>query len=121
MDRASADTLTLIAVVAVVAPLLATLLRGRVPSVVLEIALGIAIGPQVLGLAEVTPIIGAIGAIGLSFLFFMAGFEMDLDRIRGRPLRNASAFPPESAGSTLTRNAPNGATLKVATSLDTIA
>ncbi|MFM8236264.1 MAG: cation:proton antiporter, partial [Actinomycetota bacterium] len=89
MDRASADTITLIALVAVVAPLLAALARGRVPGVVLEIALGIVVGPQVLGLATVTPIVEALGSIGLSFLFFMAGFEMDLARIRGLPLRRA--------------------------------
>ncbi|MFM7224437.1 MAG: hypothetical protein ACKO1Y_03230 [Actinomycetota bacterium] len=40
MDRASADTITLIALVAVVAPLLAALARGRVV-ILLQNALGV--------------------------------------------------------------------------------
>jgi Kef-type K+ transport system membrane component KefB len=67
--------------------------------VVLEIGLGIVIGPQVLALAKVTPVIDGLAGIGLTFLFFMAGYEIDLQRIRGRPL--ASRWPPWSWFATL--------------------
>lgn len=91
MDSASASSLTLIVVAAVVAPLLAEALRRfRVPGVVLEIGLGIVIGQQVLGWADVTVIVAGFGNLGLSFLMFLAGFEIDLDRIKGRPLNRAA-------------------------------
>ena len=91
MDSASASSLTLIVVAAVVAPLLAEALRRfRVPGVVLEIGLGIVIGQQVLGWADVTVIVAGFGNLGLSFLMFLAGFEIDLERIKGRPLSRAA-------------------------------
>lgn len=91
MDSASASSLTLIVVAAVVAPLLAEALRRfRVPGVVLEIGLGIVIGQQVLGWADVTVIVAGFGNLGLSFLMFLAGFEIDLERIKGRPLNRAT-------------------------------
>ena len=92
MDPASASSLALIGVVAVLAPLFADGIKRwvRVPGVVLEIALGIVIGPQVLGLAEVTDIVSVFGNLGLTFLMFLAGFEIDLDRIKGRPLDRAT-------------------------------
>lgn len=91
MDSTSASSLTLIIVVAVLAPLLAEWLkRFRVPGVVLEIGLGILIGQQVLGWASVTTVVASFGNLGLSFLMFLAGFEIDLDRIKGRPLDRAT-------------------------------
>lgn len=90
MSRGTSSTLALIALVAVVAPVLAALTRGRIPGVVVEIFLGIIIGPQVLGFAAVTDSIETIAGVGLTFLFFTAGLEMDLERVRGRPLRCAT-------------------------------
>jgi Kef-type K+ transport system membrane component KefB len=58
--------------------------------VVVELLLGIAVGPQGFGL--VTPDAGALPALatmGMAFLFFVAGIEIDLTAIRGRPLRLA--------------------------------
>jgi Kef-type K+ transport system membrane component KefB len=91
VDRDTWAALFVIAAVAVVAPLIAVALRGRIPGVVLEIGLGIVVGPQVLELAKVTPVIDALSSLGLCFLFFMAGYEIDLARIRGQPLRAAVA------------------------------
>lgn len=92
MDTASTSSLALIVVAAVLAPLAAEALRRfRLPGVVLEILLGILIGPQVLGLAEVTPVVAGFGNLGLSFLMFLAGFEIELGRIAGPPLKRASA------------------------------
>jgi Kef-type K+ transport system membrane component KefB len=74
--------------IAVAAPLLAEIPVGvRLPVVVLEMVLGIIIGPQVLGLASAEGLLGWLGGeLGLAALFFMAGMELDLERVRGRPL-----------------------------------
>lgn len=60
-----------------------------VPVVVLELLLGIAIGPDVLGLAEADEFITFFSNLGLGMLFFFAGYEIDFERIRGVPLRLA--------------------------------
>ena len=59
------------------------------PTVVVELLLGVVIGPQVLGL-EVTEFIEFFADLGLGMLFFFAGYEIDLRRIAGRPLRLAA-------------------------------
>ena len=61
------------------------------PVVVLELLLGIVIGPDVLGLAESDDFIGFFSDLGLGMLFFFAGYEIDFDRIGGRPLRLGTA------------------------------
>jgi len=78
----------IVLLVAVVAPLLAEIPIGvRVPAVVLEMVLGIVIGPQVLGLATAGGFLELLGGkLGLAALFFMAGMELDLDRVKGRAL-----------------------------------
>lgn len=76
----------LMTLTAVLAPLLAEALRRyRVPIVVLEILLGMAVGPHGLGWVRDNVIIGTFALFGLCFLFFMAGLEIDFFRIRGRP------------------------------------
>lgn len=64
--------------------------RLRLPAVVLEIVLGIALGPSVLGWVEVDGPVEVIALIGLAFLLFLAGLEIDLRALRGRLLRAAS-------------------------------
>jgi Kef-type K+ transport system membrane component KefB len=79
--------LLLIAFVAMLAPLLAELPRNfRLPVVVLEVILGILIGPQVFHLASPDGMTGTLAELGLTFLLFMVGLEIDFDKIRGRPL-----------------------------------
>ena len=79
--------LLLIAFVAMLAPFLAELPSGfRLPIVVLEVIMGILIGPYVLHLASPDGMIGTLGELGLAFLLFMVGLEIDFDKIRGRPL-----------------------------------
>jgi Kef-type K+ transport system membrane component KefB len=56
------------------------------PVVVVELLLGILIGPQGLGIADVDDFIQFFSNLGLGMLFFFAGYEIDFDRIRGRPL-----------------------------------
>src|SRR3974377_66788 len=84
-------SLLLIFTIAVVAPLLCEWIpRIRLPLVVLEILLGILVGPQVLGWAAAGPTIEVLANFGLAFLFFLAGFEIDFPAIRGRPITFAA-------------------------------
>jgi Kef-type K+ transport system membrane component KefB len=83
--------LAVIVAVAVIAPFVADRLHAwlAVPVVVAEILLGILVGPDVLGLVEVADgdVVSALSDLGLAFLMFLAGYEIDFARIRGRPLR----------------------------------
>ncbi|MDS4069776.1 MAG: cation:proton antiporter [Candidatus Competibacter sp.] len=73
--------------VAVTAPLLAEIPIGfRVPVAVFEVVLGIVIGPQGLGLVPFEGFIASMFAFGMAASLFMAGMELDFERIRGRPL-----------------------------------
>jgi Kef-type K+ transport system membrane component KefB len=91
MTYAVISPLVLIAAAAVLAPVISEQTRGlRVPSVVIELALGILIGPDVLKLTHPNEVISAFSDMGLTFLMFLAGFELDLNRVKGQPLRLAS-------------------------------
>jgi Kef-type K+ transport system membrane component KefB len=74
---------------AALAAILVALLGARVavPVVVVELLLGILIGPQVLHIAKIDGFTDFFGDLGLGMLFFFAGYEIDFDRIRGHPLR----------------------------------
>ena len=74
---------------AAVAGTIAAMVTGRgllLPAVVVELVLGVIIGPQVLGV-EVTDFLQFFANLGLGMLFFFAGYEIDLRRISGTPLR----------------------------------
>ena len=59
----------------------------RLPGVVLEIVAGIVVGPSVLGWVQVDETIAVVATLGLAFLLFLAGLEIDFARLRGRVLR----------------------------------
>src|SRR3954467_10981053 len=61
----------------------------RVPSIVVEIVLGIVIGPAVLGWGQVDDPVAVFSTVGLAYLLFLAGLEVDFARLRGRVLRLA--------------------------------
>jgi Kef-type K+ transport system membrane component KefB len=61
----------------------------RLPSVVLEIVVGIALGPAVLGWVHVDDAVQVFATVGLAYLLFLAGLEIDFVRLRGRVLRLA--------------------------------
>ncbi|HEX5893299.1 MAG TPA: cation:proton antiporter [Solirubrobacterales bacterium] len=84
-------SLLVIVGIAALAGLFTMLLAPRltIPVVVVELLLGIVIGPQVADIAQVDPTTEFLGNLGLGMLFFFAGYEIDFDRIRGRPLRLA--------------------------------
>jgi Kef-type K+ transport system membrane component KefB len=82
------DNLLIVVAVAFAAPLLLGFFPSvKLPSVVLEILAGIVIGPSVLGIVEVDDSVSVISVIGLAFLLFLAGLEIEFDRLRGQVLR----------------------------------
>ena len=83
----SFTSVAVIAAVALVAPLAIGFLGIRLPAIVVEILLGIVIGPQVLGWASNDEPVQVLSLIGLAFLLLLAGLEIDFDRLRGRLLR----------------------------------
>src|SRR5436190_5821388 len=83
----SFSSVAVIAAVALVAPLAIGFLGIRLPAIVVEILLGIVIGPQVLGWASNDEPVQVLSLIGLAFLLLLAGLEIDFDRLRGRLLR----------------------------------
>jgi Kef-type K+ transport system membrane component KefB len=58
-----------------------------IPVVVVELVLGVVVGPQALDLAHVNSFTEFFADLGLGMLFFFAGYEIDIARIRGEPLR----------------------------------
>jgi Kef-type K+ transport system membrane component KefB len=83
-------SLLLILAAAFLAPLISSRFpKLHLPALVFEILLGMLIGPEVLGLVKVTPPIELLAEIGLATLIFLAGFELEFDRVRGRPMKLA--------------------------------
>jgi Kef-type K+ transport system membrane component KefB len=80
--------LAIVAAAALAAPLALGLFpRIRLPAIVLEIVLGIVIGPHVLGWVSIDTPIRVMSLLGLAFLLFLSGLEVEYGRFRGRPLR----------------------------------
>jgi Kef-type K+ transport system membrane component KefB len=59
------------------------------PVVVLELLGGILVGPDVLGIAHDNPLVSAVSQFGLTMLMFLAGYEIQMSKIIGAPLRSA--------------------------------
>jgi Kef-type K+ transport system membrane component KefB len=84
-------TFLAIIAVAALAGTLAALTGGRgivLPVVVIELLLGVVLGPELLGLHP-DQFVSFFSDLGLGMLFFFAGYEIDMHRIMGRPLRLA--------------------------------
>ena len=78
------DDLVLVLLVAAVVPLaLATVPRLLLPAAVLELVAGVVLGPDVLAVVEVDAAVEVVSTIGLAFLLFLAGLEIDLSSLRG--------------------------------------
>jgi len=78
-----------IVVVAAVAAVTVAVVPSRLapPVVVVELMLGIVIGPHVFGLARSDSFIEFFSNLGLGMLFFFAGYEIDFNRIKGAPMK----------------------------------
>src|SRR5215207_7953250 len=88
----SLDGLLIVVAVAFAAPFLLGLAPGlRLPAVVLEIVAGIVAGPSVLGWVVLDPTLEVLSTIGLGYLLFLAGLELDLAALRGAILRRTAA------------------------------
>jgi len=84
------DNLVAVLAVAAAVPLiLAAVPRVRVPGPVLEIVAGIALGPAVLHLVQPDQAVRLVSTIGLAFLLFLAGLEIDVRHFRGPRARLA--------------------------------
>jgi Kef-type K+ transport system membrane component KefB len=87
----SLDGLLIVVAVAFSAPFALGLVpRLRIPAVVLEIVAGIVVGPSVLGWVEPDATITVMAALGLAFLLFLGGLEVDFAQLRGRVLRRTA-------------------------------
>jgi len=87
----SFTSLAIVAVVAFAAPLALGLLPSlRLPAVVLEIVLGIVVGPAALGWVHVDPALEVMSLLGLAFLLLLAGLEVEFDMLRGHLLRTTT-------------------------------
>ena len=95
----SFNSLLIVGVVAVAVPLLLGLVPAvKVPPAVLEILGGILVGPAVLGWVHLDVAVRVISDLGLGFLLFMAGYEIDLRRFDRRVLSLAGrAFAASAA------------------------
>jgi Kef-type K+ transport system membrane component KefB len=90
MPAVSFVNLLAVAAVALAAPLLLGLFpRLRLPGVVVEIVAGIVIGPAGLGWVRADLPVQVLAILGLAFLLFLAGMDIDLERLRGSALRLA--------------------------------
>jgi Kef-type K+ transport system membrane component KefB len=79
--------LLVITIIAALAPLFAELrLQQRIPVVVFEIGLGILVGPHVLKLMSPEGAISMLADLGLTFLLFLVGLEINIGEISGRQL-----------------------------------
>jgi Kef-type K+ transport system membrane component KefB len=73
--------------VAVLAPFLAEIPTPfKVPVVVLEVLLGIVIGPHVLNLVHFDGFVETMFDFGMAATLFVGGMELDLGEIKGRPI-----------------------------------
>jgi Kef-type K+ transport system membrane component KefB len=90
VDTGSFFAVVMVAAIAAIAVALVPK-RFAPPVVVVELIMGIAIGPHVLGLAHTDDFIDFFSNLGLGMLFFFAGYEIDFERIRGRPLELGAA------------------------------
>jgi Kef-type K+ transport system membrane component KefB len=89
MNSPTFDGLLIVMAAATAAPLVLSALHSRLPGPVVEIVAGIALGPAALGVVEVGDALRTASMLGLAFLLFLAGLEIDVDRFRGDRARRS--------------------------------
>ncbi|WP_068274212.1 cation:proton antiporter [Aldersonia kunmingensis] len=90
MTASVAESLFWIVLVAVIAPIIAAAVPGRlVPEVVLLLTAGIVIGPNALDISQIGPEVDVLRELGLGMLFLLAGYELDPKELRGSGGRRA--------------------------------
>jgi Kef-type K+ transport system membrane component KefB len=88
------SSILLVLLVAALAPMIVALATRSarslvIPIAVMELVLGAAIGPHAFDVAHSDATLQFLSTLGLGFLFFFAGYEIDFPKIRGDPLRLA--------------------------------
>ena len=83
IQRGDLRSLVVLIAVSALVPIVVGLLRLKIAEVVFLLALGVIVGPHVLGLVSITQTIGLFNELGLGLLFFLAGYELDPDAMRG--------------------------------------
>ncbi|ATG91011.1 cation:proton antiporter [Methylomonas koyamae] len=79
--------LFVLAMAALAAPLLTRMPTSfRMPVVVAELLIGMFIGPHVFDWLQPDGLVGMLGELGLTFLLFMVGLEINFNEIQGKPL-----------------------------------
>lgn len=82
----------IVAVIAFLAPLIRAMTPLiLVPAIVLELVGGIIVGPHGLGIASETEPVEVFATVGLACLLFLAGREIQVDRLRGALLTTSLA------------------------------
>src|SRR4051794_19936764 len=85
------DNLVVVLAVAAAVPLgLAAVPRLSLPGPVFEIVAGVLLGPAVFDLVHIDPAVRTVSTIGLAFLLFLAGLEIDIAHFRGALARQAA-------------------------------
>lgn len=87
-DTSAIESLFWITVAAAASPILSRITRGYVPDVVILLVCGMAIGPHLLGWADVDSV-QILSELGLGMLFLLAGYELDPKLLGGRSGRVA--------------------------------
>jgi Kef-type K+ transport system membrane component KefB len=84
MPAISFNNVLIIAAIAVLVPVvLGFLPMVPLPGAVLEVIAGIVVGPSVLGWVHVDAPVEVLSDLGLGMLLFLAGLEIDVQRLRG--------------------------------------
>ncbi|WP_421889988.1 cation:proton antiporter [Marinoscillum sp.] len=74
--------LFVIFIIAWIVPLTLSWLEvSKVPSVIVEIVMGVIVGPYVLGLIEPSPLMDFLAGTGFLFLIFLSGLEIDVPKM----------------------------------------
>jgi Kef-type K+ transport system membrane component KefB len=88
----SYTSFVIVAAIAFVAPLIRGMVpQILVPAIVLELVAGIVVGPHGLGLASATGPVEVFSTVGLACLLFLAGREIQVERLRGALLTTSLA------------------------------
>src|SRR4051812_21853014 len=86
--------LTLVLIAGLVAPMIHyAIRRTKVPAVVIEIVIGMIIGPDVLGWVKADATVKVVSTIGLSVLLYLAGNEIDIHSLRASDAKQSSDSP----------------------------
>ncbi len=77
-------SLAVIALVALVCPIVAKLIPGQlIPETVFLLVAGAFLGPYMAGFIQITDSVGLLSDLGLAFLFLLAGYEINPKELTG--------------------------------------